>query len=250
MEWSNVVTIIEKVHNNLSGHSAYSEINVPLQRNGIWNDGVRKYLTEMLEKCQSRKTTSLPKQTRKFSLRSVNRSFNQDVCVNHIFFDETCVFHVMDLSSHNSAEMGLPNTGMKWAVLVFGVLWVSSFWSSDTAIGDKTFKSEQFTDYLNENGSHIRDFAKTTEHECLRGEHRSIRDIYLRFKYHAGEFCVSSIEIMVQKALRISNDLYGNEITSASELEKGYTRPALNNYTPLASGSSNGLGNCSREPSS
>lgn len=34
---------------------------------------------------------------------------------------------------------------------------------------------------------------------------------------------------MIQQAIRISNDLYGNDICSAHELAKGYTRPILSN---------------------
>ncbi len=38
---------------------------------------------------------------------------------------------------------------------------------------------------------------------------------------------------MVQQALRISNDLYGNDVMSASELAKGYTRPVQPGNFPV-----------------
>lgn len=38
--------------------------------------------------------------------------------------------------------------------------------------------------------------------------------------------------VLVQQVFRISNDLYGNEVLSAHELAKGYTRPVANGCYP------------------
>ncbi len=39
--------------------------------------------------------------------------------------------------------------------------------------------------------------------------------------------------VLIYQALRISNDLYGNDVASSHELAKGYTRPVLHGKTPM-----------------
>lgn len=60
----------------------------------------------------------------------------------------------------------------------------------------------------------------------IESKYRVIRDIYLRLKQDRNGQTVTYERLLIQQALRISNDLYGSDVCSAQETAKGYTRPA------------------------
>lgn len=67
----------------------------------------------------------------------------------------------------------------------------------------------------------------------LESKHRVIRDIYLRLRADCTEYTKDKNMLLVDKAFRISNDLYGNDMMSSHELAKGYTRPILSDSFPV-----------------
>ena len=62
----------------------------------------------------------------------------------------------------------------------------------------------------------------------LESKHRITRNVFLRLP-SAAQACDSSPDtsVLVLQSIRISNDLYGNDVMSAHELAKGYTRPLV-----------------------
>lgn len=55
----------------------------------------------------------------------------------------------------------------------------------------------------------------------MESRNQIIRDIFVRL---CSEHVDVIRKVLAYNAVRISNDLYGNEVASAHELEKGYTR--------------------------
>lgn len=51
-------------------------------------------------------------------------------------------------------------------------------------------------------------------------------------KDHLSEEASINIKNLVRQSIRISDDLYGNNMLSAQELKKGYTRPKLSDTSP------------------
>ncbi len=94
-------------------------MKVLLQRNNLWTTHVEKYLCEILESCDKCAATSLPKKARNVSLSSLSRDFNQAVCIDHLFLDNFCVFHIMDSKSIYSVGSVVKSTSMENAVEAF-----------------------------------------------------------------------------------------------------------------------------------
>jgi len=116
-------------------------------------------------------TTSLPKQTRKVSLSSLNRSFKDLVCVDHMYLEDNCVLHIMDATTRYSAGLRVLNTGMDAAISTFESQWISPFWIPE------------FRHYINAIGCELRlTPARRHNKNVLESKHRTIRDIYLRLK--------------------------------------------------------------------
>lgn len=127
--WSEVKKVIDKVHTHVCGHSSYSDIKTLLERNQLWNVDAQKYLATVLEKCSSCATTHEPKASRKVSLSTLNREFNEIVCIDYLHLRGNTVFHMLDSVSRYSIGDVVDTTAMTEAISVFELQWNSQFGS-------------------------------------------------------------------------------------------------------------------------
>ena len=129
----------------------------------------------------------------------------------------------MDSSTRYSAGSVVPDTSMESAISVLDSHWISPFWAPNAIQFDKAFSNHEFQEFLSLHGINPRSIpARRHNKNVLDSKHKMIREILLRII--SGNESVSEI-IAAQQAIRISNDLYGNNICSSHELAKGFTRP-------------------------
>jgi len=231
--WKELKAIVDKVHRHVCGHSNYSDIKVLLERNGIWDDAVMKYLSQILEKCESCSTTALPKKSPKVSLSSMTRGFNEVVCVDHMYLEDHCVFHMMDSVTRYSSGSVVESTGMMDSIEAFESTWLNEFWMPKALTFDPAFKNKMFEKFAEKYGIALRPLPpRRHSKNVIESKHRIIRDVYLRLKSAFKDDPTVNGKILVNQSLRISNDLYGNDVMSAHELAKGYTRPIENGNVP------------------
>lgn len=231
--WNEVKKVIDKVHKHICGHSNYSDIRILLERNKLWCDEAKKYLCSVLENCPSCETTAKPSTARKVSLSSMSRDFNCVVCVDHFFLDAHCVFHLMDSVARYSAGDVVSDVSMKTAIPVIESQWISPFWTPKAILFDPAFDNEPFREYLGNHDIEPRPIPPRRHNKnVIESKHRIIRDIYLRLKSTVPDCTEDHQKLLIQQALRISNDLYGTDVCSAHELAKGYTRPIASGEFP------------------
>lgn len=232
--WTDVKKIVDKVHKHVCGHSTYSDIRVLLERNKLWNEQVEKYLQSVLERCTACLTTAKPKSSRKVSLSAMTRSFNDLVCVDHLFLDQYCVMHAMDAASRYSVGAVVEDTSMWRAILLFDAHWVTPFWTPQVVAFDRGFNNSVFVEYLQAQDIGTRPLPpRRHSKNVLESKHRIIRDVFLRLQEAAkNDKHKWTDKLLVQQAIRISNDLYGSDILSAQELAKGYARPVQAGSVP------------------
>jgi len=181
--WCDTKAILDKVHSHVCGHSSFSDMNVLLRRNEIWNADIEKYLSQVLETCPTCKTPSKPKTPRKVSLSSLNRHINKDVCINHLYLCENIVFHAMKATVRYSAGGSVPDTSVKHAIVSFETHWVAPFWHPGTVIFDPAFNNSIFTSYLRKCDIELRSLPpRRHNRNVFESKHRIIRDICLRLK--------------------------------------------------------------------
>eukprot|EP00171_Calliarthron_tuberculosum_P001315 IDg1315t1 len=231
--WKETKMIIDKVHRHVCGHSTYTDMKILLDRNGLLTAEAQKYLSRTLEKCTSCSTTHEPKQARKVSLSSMSRAFNNVVCIDHFHLDDYRVCHIMDSVTRYSVGKVVSTTSMIEAIEAFESHWISAFWTPDQCLFDQAFNNDIFKNYLLKLNISPRAIPSRRHNKnVLESKHRIIRDIYIRLKHQYGNDSDNLASVLVQRALRISNDLYGNDVMSANELAKGYTRPILTGQVP------------------
>lgn len=117
--WPNLQNIVDRVHTHVCGHASLTDLKLLLQLNNIWNDSVADYLSTVLEKCPHCHAASLPLPARKVSLSSLSRTFNDVVCVDHLFLDDNRVFHIMDATTRYSAGSCVSTANMSDAIILF-----------------------------------------------------------------------------------------------------------------------------------
>ena len=130
----------------------------------------------------------------------------------------------MDSSSRYSAAVPVDSLKMSDAITAFEACWITPFWAPAAVQGDTPFQKSEFSKYLDAIGTDSRP-APPYRHskQALESKHRVIRDIFIRLNVSNS----SNVDkkFLALQAVRISNDLYGNDIASSNELAKGYTRP-------------------------
>ena len=224
--WPEVKKIVNKVHKHVCGHSTYSDIKTLLERNKLWNEEVQNYLTHILEACTACSTTSKPKPTRKVSLSALTRDFNNVVCIDHFHLGDSRVLHIMDSVSRYSVGEVVDNTSMIQAIPLFESLCITPFRVPEDVLFDPAFDNTDFKDCLTSHGINARPIPPRRHNKnVLESKHKIFRDVYLRLKAENEPATKEHDRLLVQQAIRITNDLYGTDFCSANELAKGYTRP-------------------------
>jgi len=153
----------------------------------------------------------------------LNRAFNTVVCIDHFHLGNMRVFHLMDSVTRYSAGAVVKDTSMISAIEVMEGHWISQFWEPEEVQFDQAFNNDPFKEYLKMYGIYPRPVpARRHNKNVIESKHKIIRDIFLKLSFGKPEELGG---LFAQQAIRITNDLYGNDVMSANELAKGYTRP-------------------------
>lgn len=221
LTWSEKKKIVDKVHRHICGHSTFKDIKILLGRNQLWDDDVKKYLISILVTCPHCKKTSEPTQSRKVSLSSMSRESNNTICIDHFFLEDFKIFHVMDSSTRYSAGMVVSDLTLQEACSALDVIWFSPFWLPQKILFDPAFNNLDFTSFASNLDINVGPLPPRRHNKnVIESKHRIIRDIFIRLRSDNEENTKVNTKLLVQQAIRISNDLYGNNHASAHELAK------------------------------
>lgn len=202
--------IADKVHSHVCGHSDFSDVKLLLERNKLLTPDVEKYLREIMNRCTACRSTAIPRTSRKVSLSSLNRNFNEVVCVDHIFLDDLCIFHIMDSKTRYSAGLVCADTSLKNAIYSFTTTWLSPFWSPINVKDDQAFIDTEFTNFITSIGATFGAIPpRRHQKNVIESKHGIIRSIFIRLKADQPD---ADAATLAQKSIFISNNLYGSDI--------------------------------------
>lgn len=128
MPQNEAICIINKVHTHVRGHESFEDIRWLLIGNSLWNDEIQKYLARVINRCEHCTAAASPFPSRKDVLASLNRSFNDSVCVAH-FLGDLRIIHVTDAYSRFSAALVVNDETLRTAIIAFESVWLSQFWT-------------------------------------------------------------------------------------------------------------------------
>lgn len=100
--WNKMKALIDEVHKNVCGHANLTDMTLLSELDGLWNKAVYDYVSQLIKKCALSCYYS-PQSSRRVSIYSMSRQFNQVVCFDHFYFQSVCLLHCMDISTRFSA---------------------------------------------------------------------------------------------------------------------------------------------------
>lgn len=105
-----------EVHKHVCGHANCTDFKVLLDRNGIWNETVLSYISQIIHNCATCWSTAPSQPGRKVSISSLSTRFSEVMCVDHFYLDEVRLMHFMDLVTHYSVVHALNAANIEDAV--------------------------------------------------------------------------------------------------------------------------------------
>lgn len=220
--WPDDKPLNEEVRLHCCGHASYTEMEIFLQRYGLWSDCIAHYVTDVSSRCKGCRAHARPAQARNVPLTNLSRSLNEMVFVDHFYLDKMCLIHVMVAASLFSTASIVPERSVRSSILSFDSTWPSHIWSRGQINGDPTFNNYFFRLYNSSMDSTFRVVPpRRHQKHQLESNHSSLRSGYLRLKARSETQAHPNRRLPAHQAARIPNDLYGSEILSTPELSKG-----------------------------
>ena len=171
---------------------------------------MKKYLNRVVDSCERCSRTHELRQARKVSLRTLNRSFTDVVCIDHFHLGDRRLCHIMCSSTRYSVVCVAPDTSMDSAMNALESHWISQFWVPKAVLFDQAFANEKFLSYLELHGIEPRSIPSRRHNKnVLEPKHRVIRDVFLRLRSGDSKQFGSQMTCMVTMfALRMNLPKY------------------------------------------
>ena len=181
--WQDIEKIIDKAHKRVCGLAKLSDMDVLLKRNNQWNYEIQNYLTHTLSSIVECAKTYMTKQARKISLNSLNRSFNELVCIDHFNLGDIGLCHIMDATTRYSVGADVPHNSMQSAISFLDAHWISPCRTPNAIQYDLAFNNHGFSHLLYTLYILNRPMpALGHDKNFLEPKHKIRRNIFLRIK--------------------------------------------------------------------
>lgn len=126
--WDTVRGIIDRVYKHICGHSSFCDMRLVLEHNSLWSHLLAKCLSNMLYTCSGCHAASRPPLSRKLSIRSLSREFNDKVWIDDVFPDGIRVFHAIYSSSRYSSGLFCDDEYIFASSYALETVWIALFW--------------------------------------------------------------------------------------------------------------------------
>ena len=139
--------------------------------------------------CTDCSKTHEPRQARKVSLSSIDRSFNKIVCIDHHHLGNVRIYHIKDVTTRYSAGAVVKGTEMEAAVGILDSHWVRPLWTPDSIQFDQNFANQELNDFLSLHGINPSPIpARRHNKNVFEWKVKVIRDIFLHTKSSNTDF--------------------------------------------------------------
>lgn len=203
------------------------------KRAGILTPVLKQALKNSVESCNSCKVTGKPLHNKKISLNKVLREFNDDVQLDFMWIKKLTnspILHIRDSYSGYSAALITENREMDLASYNLQIYWINingppTSVSADLEFDNDDFKKALKTYDISFNRRPARRHQKMGSIESSNFVLRMITEKILADEdYQLKKFATKTpIEVILSKAVFVSNIMYGQKLVSPFELARGFT---------------------------
>lgn len=103
----------------MCGHASLSDFKLLPERNGIWSEDIRQYVTKIINECANYKASPPPEPSRKISIRYMTETLNELVCIDHFHLDDLLLIQFIDLNTRFAMSSNVKTTGRTEIILAF-----------------------------------------------------------------------------------------------------------------------------------
>lgn len=155
-KWTEVKNIIDKLHKHVRRHANYTDYRLLSERSELWTDPVGAYAAHSIDNYTVCRSIAAPPPSKKVSISSLSKQFNEIVCIDHVYLDKLLLMHCMDLKSRYANAFAVGSASIKDAVHAFEAMWASIFWYPDAVQIEKAFQVVCFKTHMPRLGIAIR----------------------------------------------------------------------------------------------
>ena len=112
---------------------------------------------------------------------------------------------------------------MQATILAWDSLWISSLCAPNSTQFGQAFEHKEFNVFLALHDINTRPIPTSGHNKSvIESKYKVIKDIFFRIKTDLLGF---SETLAALQAIRVSDELFGNDVCSSHEVAKGFTRP-------------------------
>lgn len=101
-----------------------------------------------MTECRDGEASSTPPPSRRVSITSLEKTFNDVACIDRCFLENATLCHVIYLATSLSAAHAVTKICMGEAICAFGLISIAWFWPPDGIHADLSFQSQKFKPLL------------------------------------------------------------------------------------------------------
>lgn len=142
------------------------------------------------------------------------RSFSEVLYIDNFHIHEYRVCNTMESATRYSVVCVVQTTSMEYAINVIYTCWISPIWSPKEIICILIFKTRYLIANIRNLEFKTRIPSIRQRKNVLEVKHYIIRYTYIFIRVEHEEVSLNISAVLVQRSIRISNDLYGNSTMS------------------------------------
>lgn len=217
------LNIVKKVHRFMHGNS--SELSRLFEEAGMLTPRIKRAISKVTESCTPCAKSGRPKNTKKLSLKHVNREFNDEVQADFMTIkhndDKYEVLNISDCSTAFGERCIVKSRSAEVMMGKFEEMWICRHDCPVRLSADPEFCKPFFLKYLNGLGTEVNERPGRSSHkngsvERNNGLFKFIFEKMSKEKTHAGA------ELILARASFAGNMMFGRSRLNAFQLVRGY----------------------------
>lgn len=148
VSWPQLRHVIDPVHKHVCGHADHGDMLLLLQQNHILNKRADIYPRRLIDHCCVCLAAVKPLHSCEVSFRSFSRAFNDVVCIDCLYLEDTRILHVMNTATRYSVGALADELSTTERIVLFESTWLASFWAPSTLYDNQAFNHPEIADFL------------------------------------------------------------------------------------------------------
>lgn len=217
-------------HVHIKTHLHPTSLRLLMKRNNLWESALESTVKQIFEHCSVCIRTGDPEPSRKISFGKMHAQFNQRVYLDILYWadaEQRMVLNCVDYATSFAKLNNIEDRRVVGILRLFERTWLNCHGSPELVICDQEFDKDVVRKWMADRDISFIALPARTHNKAaiVERKNRVVKDILERLEVDRITARLP-FEDKLSKAEFLSNVMYGNQVSSAFEMAKGYT-PSL-----------------------